>query len=1679
MATLDQALASLQQAVGADMSSAIVRRLLHVPGALDWLREEPVRDALARSIGNDPSLPAAALLAATGHASLSSLPESWPPSMAARREGLMAGEAVGEVLSADDVLILAGEILRSDRNGGAREVRKLLSGTLIDWRAPLAVAWQAIADQPSLAAHLASSTSPRDLAALVSALRANRPDDESAQGLAAAAGDRVDVVLLRLVETGDVAFAARVSSAAAHAVDGSPDAGFAGDAALPALRQRLQVAWETRRGELAALTDGLAIVAAADGDTVTALEARQQALQIGPSDSRLANVAIALTQKGDAAGALSLVSPSPTTPDLGFAAGWAYLKGGAVEKGRGMLIESALNALEIGEPKATTTMASGLVACGEPGLALDIYRAVLAEAPADVLTRCAYAQSLADTGDFQAALEQARLVLALDGASSPAMSVEAESLRQLGRPAEALAVLKAAPPDSNPARWEKSVECAIALADHEQAQALLADPPASVPVTDRTLLTAKALAAQGRRTEAVAMLEAATVDHPAEVALWLGVARLHQEAGNPGASAETLRRATQMAPGSASIHAALAHTLRMQGMPSEALAAAQEALRVDPRGPQANLEAGRAWLALGRPNEAVDPLRTAHRRIPADQETRLALATAFEATGQTESARTLFTHLAEAAPAEAWLISGRLDLAGESAVEPARAKSAAAKLLRARTLGAHDAALPYWLARAFEDAGEPGRAAQAYAEYLQASPRDPQMARFAALHKAQSLLLAGDSMAAIREFEALRASEGQDPKVLGPLALAYLSVSLIDEARLSAQTLLGIDPTERDGLQVMSSVAQQTGGWNEAAEAFHTAAKIVGTDAELWMTAAEASLHAGDLAQAAGALERVLNDSDDLIVRRRAAHVLVGLDQGRRAAGLLKSIASAQPDDPTVWTELADVAESAGDAEASIEALNRVAELTPGDPEIQARRAAALWSAGRRSESIGAWQKGLDLTPDDLPMQRALARAMVANGEVQIGLNLFAKSLERHPTDADLLTESGLATLRHSSPQEAVDLLTRAADVSPSVETLGALGEAWLRLSQPERAFDVLAAATSLPGTTAAAWALYAEAAVSIGDLAAAEAAIVEARRPDAATPADRLALSRAELRLGNWGDALTALAPILSTGEPQYEIALAETILRVLEARWLFGEAALARRHAPGEDVPSESLFTWLATSLAGPMGLTEEGRVIGARLRLTRSIEDEEALADLQTRPTEDPAKNEPYEALAVALLRRQRPSEALEVLRKAQPDQLGANWQALLAGVAHLHGGSPSLARQAFVDASEDAGLRPVAQFLLARAHLAQGYTDSAIAALNAALAQWTDEAAWHAALADLYLTQSDVDAALPHLQSAVELDPENAPWRLAYGRALRDAGHLSDALQAYQRLLPLLPSDAQVWHEAGELAVVVGEFTQAENLFDHAASLAPTEAAHLVGKARAALGAGKLRDARRHAESAVRLGGDQPDALQCLAVVAARHGESDRAVELLDRAAAVAKDAPALRRTRTRLLIDIGRAEQAAQELREHLAAAPDDDEAWSSLGEALEAADEYSAASQALEAAMRLRPRSAELHVRMARVERKSGQLDHALDLLRQAEGLDPLQPELALELGQVYEARRELDRALDAYCRSTEAFPHAAEAFRRAGHVFKSLKAYSEAESMLARAAELDPTDTATLQQLAAVRALE
>ncbi|HMK08419.1 MAG TPA: hypothetical protein VK449_05235, partial [Anaerolineales bacterium] len=73
MATLEEAITSLSSAVGQARTSEILRRLLLVPGALDWLREEAVTAALASASPEDASPATVALLAATGHAHLSDI----------------------------------------------------------------------------------------------------------------------------------------------------------------------------------------------------------------------------------------------------------------------------------------------------------------------------------------------------------------------------------------------------------------------------------------------------------------------------------------------------------------------------------------------------------------------------------------------------------------------------------------------------------------------------------------------------------------------------------------------------------------------------------------------------------------------------------------------------------------------------------------------------------------------------------------------------------------------------------------------------------------------------------------------------------------------------------------------------------------------------------------------------------------------------------------------------------------------------------------------------------------------------------------------------------------------------------------------------------------------------------------------------------------------------------------------------------------------------------------------------------------------------------------------------------------------------------------------------------------------------------------------------------------------
>src|SRR3972149_1423196 len=205
MPTPAEAYSRLASSLGPEAASAVLGRLVHVPGGLNRLTEGPALLALHRSEAARTSPAATALLAATGYAGFGELPETWPAPVAARRAELLRDESAESVGSPtpDDTLILVGEILEAQQQAGARGVADLVQRHALDWRGPLACVWSAIDDRADLAQALVATPA---LPALAAALRANHDASEAAQVLAASAGARLPAILARLLPDGAVAF---------------------------------------------------------------------------------------------------------------------------------------------------------------------------------------------------------------------------------------------------------------------------------------------------------------------------------------------------------------------------------------------------------------------------------------------------------------------------------------------------------------------------------------------------------------------------------------------------------------------------------------------------------------------------------------------------------------------------------------------------------------------------------------------------------------------------------------------------------------------------------------------------------------------------------------------------------------------------------------------------------------------------------------------------------------------------------------------------------------------------------------------------------------------------------------------------------------------------------------------------------------------------------------------------------------------------------------------------------------------------------------------------------------------------------------------------------------------------------------------------------------------------------
>jgi predicted Zn-dependent protease len=394
-----------------------------------------------------------------------------------------------------------------------------------------------------------------------------------------------------------------------------------------------------------------------------------------------------------------------------------------------------------------------------------------------------------------------------------------------------------------------------------------------------------------------------------------------------------------------------------------------------------------------------------------------------------------------------------------------------------------------------------------------------------------------------------------------------------------------------------------------------------------------------------------------------------------------------------------------------------------------------------------------------------------------------------------------------------------------------------------------------------------------------------------------------------------------------------------------------------------------------------------------------------------------------------------------------------------------------------------------FLLAKIALNLGELGIAQQAAEAALEFWSDEPCWHALAARIYQQAADINAATSHLLEASRLAPMNITYHLDLGKlyfdnANQDAHVLNQALKCFESALALDKDDVTTLTHLATTQCLVNDLEGAERNARKALVLAPNRAELYQLLSEISIRNNDFQGAYEYANKA--LLADPKDIQSTVTLVKSLSalGRYDEALAKLNGVMPLARDARGLHLERVSILRKKDGPRAALHELSALASAYPDEFDILNALSktylEVGETENAVSIAQQALKVCSDKTPpnEQANLHLLIGQVQRKSGQLDLAIQHLSAAIQLAPDRLEPYLELGLARKEQREYQQALQVFERATLIAPNDPRAPFQAGLALKESKDYKSSETMLRRAVSLAPNDLTIRRQLAAVVAL-
>ena len=968
---------------------------------------------------------------------------------------------------------------------------------------------------------------------------------------------------------------------------------------------------------------------------------------------------------------------------------------------------------------------------------------------------------------------------------------------------------------------------------------------------------------------------------------------------------------------------------------------------------------------------------------------------------------------------------------------------------------------------------------------------------------------------------------------------AMLSGNLANQTRqavLEAQNALlqavQLAPERSDLLVKLSKLQHKAGDPNSALETIRLVKDNINANAEQLSAAAEQMKLLGDLSGAIDCLEKaVARDqsnaqpaSPELLAHLSKAY----LDKGDliSASAALEQAISTAPDMGSLYYERTNLLISLGHTEDAFCCVETGISLARTDPSLPQLYLLAAWLYrlnGDLASALGYIQKGLDVyqqlaaaNPGSQPVlplsERILAadiyRAALQPHKAYKLLKAEPDELNSNKTSADyrypwacLMTELELILgyapdLQYfDQPQSEINPLTagwlavqaRLGLRAGNSEQANKAYHSAIRMAQEENATQ---GNMSGPGrvTFRQAMTSLLEAALEMNDWAYAQEVVSQLSEIAPNEPYTHLAVVRFTVALAEFQLACKRLgvqqhAPGETALSLDKKTALEEanqqasTLVHMLEKNnpkydLVYPITSLEHWHARGEIAficsdPAHVDQTQLSAAIARlkhyapshPQSADEAVAVISGSSLLWSQDAEHNLLAEILqiTRPH---SRNAWVWFNAALALERQYPREAFGAVRGAI--QLLPTKQTALAALN---------------------------QALLGR--IAQHINDLTIAseAIEAALAIWPDEAAWHELAAQIYQASHRPTEGLKHLQQAAKLIPTSLSVQLELGKAyLADSkqgnGAIAHAIQCFDSAVHLNPGEIAAWIWLAQAQLRGRQVEAASKSVEQILKMSPDNREAAMLQAEIALQKKAYQAAHAFAQSAVRASPEDPKTTLLLAKTLRSLNQPTEALQVLESALPISQDPLELQYERAKLLHELHGPEAALNVLTELVANYPDDANILTSLARSQADLGDIQAATQTALAALKvgkinLEPSElANIHYLTGTLLRRSGQLDQAIQQLNEAVTLAPDNLEGYLELGLARKERREYQLALQAFEQATRIAPHDPRPHYQAGLTLKEGKDYRRSEVMLRQAAHLAPDDVLVRRQLAQVVAL-